>query len=74
MSNKKFWIVMSEMRGPASYPYRHETESAAFSESVRLAREHGGKFFVMECIGASARLDVVTHKFNRDGSDDEIPF
>jgi hypothetical protein len=73
MSNKKFWIVVSENRGPSDWPCRHNTADSAFNEASRLARYHGGKFFVFECIGASAKVDIVTHKFS-DNADEEIPF
>jgi len=44
----KFWIVMSEYRGAAPHPHRHLSENAAFAEAQRLAKDHGGKFFVLE--------------------------
>ncbi len=73
MSNKKFWIVINENRGPSDWPCRHNSEQSAFNEAERLARFHGGKFFVFECMGACAKTDIVTHKFT-DSPDDEIPF
>jgi len=62
---------MSETRGPATYPVRHCSEEIAFNEAERLARIHGGKFFVLEAIGASAKVEVQTARFD-DG--DGIPF
>ena len=67
----KFWIVVSDGRGPATWPYRHMTEEAAFTEAQRLARTLPGRFFVMEAIGASEKNDVKTVRYT---ADDEIPF
>ena len=67
----KFWIVVSESRGPSDWPSRHNTEQSAFNEAGRLARNHPGKFFVFEAIGACIKQDVITARF--DGSD-YIPF
>jgi hypothetical protein len=70
MTNK-FWIVVSEARGPAAAPARHVTAEIAFMEAERLASTCSGKFFVMEAVGASAKRDVVTVKF---GNEDSIAF
>jgi hypothetical protein len=70
MTNK-FWIVVSETRGVADFPYRHPTETEAFTEAQRLARTCSGKFFVMEAKGAAAKLDVQVSRFD---DDDQIPF
>jgi hypothetical protein len=71
MSTNKFWIVVSDLRGPSQYPYRHLTQQSAFDEAQRLVRVNGGKFWVFEAIGASIRQDVITMKFD---DRDEIPF
>ena len=68
---KKFWIVVSEARGPASWPCKHLTESLAFHEAERLARNNGGKFFVMEAKGAAAKVEIQTARFD---DNDDIPF
>lgn len=67
----KFWIVISDERGPSESPYRHGSERDAFEEAQRLARTHSGKFYVLEAIGASVKLDVRTERFNED---EHIPF
>lgn len=67
----KFWIVVSDGRGPATWPYRHMSEADAFTEAQRLARTSTGRFFVMEAIGASEKNDVTTVRY-LDGT--EIPF
>lgn len=71
MATNKFWIVVSDQRGPASWPCRHTSEESAFREAERLAFENPGKFFVMEAIGASIRNLVRTSRFDHDN---EIPF
>ena len=71
MSTQKFWIVMSDGRGIASWPVRHCSESIAFAEAERLTRVNGGKFFVLEAVGACAKVDVQIARFD-DG--DGIPF
>lgn len=70
MTNK-FWIVVSETRGPSDWPCRHTSEVSAFAEAERLARTCSGKFFVMEAKGAAAKMDVQVARF---GSDDDILF
>ena len=67
----KFWIVVSDQRGPADWPMRHPSEESAFAEAERLARIGTGKFFVLEAKGAAVKKDVVTVRF---GDDDQIPF
>lgn len=67
----KFWIVVSDQRGPATWPYRHMTEISAFEEAQRLARTLTGRFFVMEAMGASEKNDVKTVRYT---DHDEIPF
>lgn len=67
----KFWIVVSDCRGPATWPHRHMSESDAFNEAQRLARTGLGRFFVMEAIGASEKNDVKTVRYT---DHDEIPF
>lgn len=69
--NSPFWIVISEMRGPASWPCRHSTQSSAIAEATRLTREHGGTFFVLEAQIVVRRQDVVVKRL---GDDTEIPF
>lgn len=59
----KFWIVMSKERGAAAFPVRHNSERSAFDEAQRLAKQHGGVFFVLEAKGAAARIDVQIDSF-----------
>ena len=68
----KFWIVISEYNGAATRPYRHMSEDAAFTEAQRLTRLYGGKFYVLEAKGATAKVDIMTHRFADDN--DSIPF
>jgi len=67
----KFWIVVSDGRGPATWPHKHMTEVEAFTEAKRLASTSTGRFFVMEAIGASEKNDVKTVRYV---DHDEIPF
>jgi hypothetical protein len=67
----RFWIVVSDGRGPAAWPFKHTTEADAFTEAQRLARNNTGRFFVMEAIGSSEKKDVTTVRY-LDGT--EIPF
>lgn len=58
-----FWIVVSEANGMARYPSKHTTEDSAVKEAERLARLHGGRFYILEARGYAARNDVTTKQF-----------
>jgi hypothetical protein len=70
MAEAKFWIVMSAANGPSPRPYRHERKFSARIEAERLARMHGGKFYVLEAITATERKDIETVVLKEVG----IPF
>jgi len=67
---KKFWIIWKEGCNP-NPTYKHEDLYAAEVESERLAREHGGTYFIMESVGGAKRNDAIPIFF--DGSERE-PF
>jgi hypothetical protein len=68
----RFWIVVSDQRGPSTWPHRHMVEEFAFSEAQRLAALNPGtRFFVMAAIGASESNNVKTVRYT---DNDEIPF
>ena len=74
---KEFFIVISERRGPAMYPVRHEEANKAVAEASRLARENRGeKFHVYKSYCFAQASDVSIHSLSPDYSpfDDEIPF
>lgn len=78
-----FYIVVSDERGPGSYPHRHCTLTAAQTEAKRLAREKRGvKFFVLASLGHAFEADAEwedgamlreIHRL-RKANEDEIPF
>jgi hypothetical protein len=71
MDTQPFWIVVSAERGPAAWPCKHATQQFAIDEATRLARAHGGKFFVMEAQIVAQKQDVVVKRL---ADDMEIPF
>ena len=66
----RFWVVMGP-NGMSNFPYRHPNEISATLEAQRLARTHGGCFWVLQAVGAAERVDVRYEQFN---DDDQIPF
>ena len=66
------YIVISAAHGPAHTPYVHGHAHQAFLEAERLARVHGGKFYVLEVKGFAERTDVRTVRYKSEDAD--IPF
>lgn len=65
MSDETFWMVWSERTHETHV--RQGNEAKARSEAERLARLHGGKFYVLQAIGV-AELPSIYREI------DPIPF
>lgn len=76
MENRQYWIVVSDSRGPALHPVRHQSEAAAVQEASRLAKLNPGhRFTVFASVCAVQRTDVQITPLRPDFLfDDEIPF
>jgi hypothetical protein len=61
-TEKAYWIIVSD-EGHASVPYRHETYTSAYEESVRLSKiKPGVKFNIFKYLGHSVATEpVVKH-------------
>lgn len=71
MNTTPFWIVVSQARGPAQWPYRHATQTDALNEAVRLCKSTGSEFYVFEAKVSVRKSDIVVKRL-ADYSD--IPF
>ena len=57
----RFWLVWADGGGRPTY--KHPTRASAEAEAARLARQHGGVFHVLECVGTCERPTDVTWTF-----------
>lgn len=54
--HEEFWLVWNERgRTPT---VKHDTVDSAEREAARLAREFGGKFYVLRMVGRVTRNDI----------------
>lgn len=69
---KRFWLVWNPRGENPSH--RHQRLKSAKDEAERLARLHGGEFFVLEGIGLAKRLPDVIWEETAHVNEEEIPF